>query len=202
MTFLHSGHNSKINLSAKEMLEISLEISRNFTPCFSSPMPEPAEKIRLSPSELLNIGEEVARNFAPKPSCNTPELMLLPVDPGHLYAYWNLGKKRETSTPDYDGKDQFTLRIYSQPDEQTADVETVSWFDVAIDGTDTHQQVALPDPVDEASYSAAIGKCGSDDSFIEFAHSNTIHAHAGQTAWQQDSTYCQSKNASGLGLSK
>ena len=202
MIFLHSGHNSKINLSAKEMLEISLEISRNFTPCFSSPRPEPVEKIRLSPSELLNIGEEVARNFAPKLSCNTPELMLLPVDPGHLYAYWNLGGNRETSMPDYDGKEQFTLRIYSQPDEQTADAETVSWFDVAIDGLDTHRQVDLPSHVDEAAYSAAIGKCGADDSFIEFAHSNTIHAHGGQPAWHQNSTYCLSKNASGLGISK
>lgn len=202
MTFLHSGYNSKINLSAKEMLEISLEISRNFTPCFSSPTPELAEKIRLSPSELLNIGEEVARNFAPKPSCNMPELTLLPVDPGHLYAYWNLAKSREISMPDYDGKEQFTLRIYSQPDEQNADAETVSWFDIAIDGPDTHRQVDLPSPANEASYSAAIGKCGADDGFIEIAHSNTIHAHGGQLAWYQDSTYCLSKNTSGLGISK
>ena len=202
MTFLHSGHNSKINLSAKEMLEISLEISRNFTPCFSSPMPELAEKIRLSPSELLTIGEEVGRNFAPKPSCSMPELMLFPVDPGHLYAYWNLGKNREIFTPDYDGKDQFTLRIYSQPDEQKADAETVSWFDVAIDGPNTHQQVALPSLVNETAYSASIGKFGADDSFIEFAHSNTIHAHGRQPTWHQDFSYRQSKNTSGLGISK
>jgi hypothetical protein len=202
MTFLHSGHNSKINLSAKEMLEISQEISRNFTPCFSIPVPELAEKIRLSPSELLNIGDEIARDFAPKPSCNTPELMLLPVDPGHFYAYWNLGKNREIFMPEYDGKEQFTLRIYSQPDERKTDAETPSWFDVAIDGPNTHQQVDLPSPVDETAYSASIGQCGADDSFIEFAHSNTIYAHGGQPTWHQDFTYCQSKNTSGLGISK
>jgi hypothetical protein len=202
MTFLHSGHNSNINLSAKEMLEISQEISRNFTPCFSIPMPELAEETRLSPSELLNIGEEIARDFAPKPSCNTPELMLLPVDPGHFYAYWNLGKSREVFTPDYDGNDQFTLRIYSQPDEQKTNVEILSWFDVAIDAPNTHQQVVLPSLVNETVYSASIGQFGADDSFIVFAHSNTIYAHGGQPTWHQDFTYCQSKNTSGLGISK
>lgn len=182
------------------MLEISLAISRNFTPCFSSPRPEPVEKIRLSPSELLAIGEEVARNFAPKPSCNMPELMLLPVDPGHLYAYWNLGKNREISMPDSDGKEPFTLRIYAQADERKVDAETVSWFDVAIDGADSHRQVVLPSPADEATYSAAIGKCGVDDGFIEFVHSNTIHAHCGQSAWHQDASYCLSSNTSGSGI--
>jgi len=205
MTFLHSGYNSKINLSAKDMLEISQEISRNFTPCFSSWMPELVEKIRLSPKELLDIGEEIGRDFAPKASCNTPEVTLLPVDPGHLYAYWNLGASREITTPDNGRKDRLTLRIYSQPDEQSAVVETLSWFDVAIDSPKTQQQVSLPSPVDDTAYSAAIGKRCADDSFIEFAHSNIIHAPHGATAWRQDhqnSTDCLGKNASGQGISK
>ncbi len=185
MAFLHSGYNSKINLSAKEMLEISQKISRNFTPCLSSPMPEFAEKIRLSPNELLNIGEEIGRDFAPKPACNAPELTLLPVDPGHLYAYWNLGENRETSKPANDHNDQLTLRIYSQPEEEIAVSETASWFDVAIGRTMTHQQVSLPSAVDDTVYSAAIGQCGADDGFVEFAHSNIVHAHSGQAAWRQ-----------------
>ncbi len=202
MTFLHSGYNSKINLSAKEMLEISQEISRNFTPCFSSGMPELVEKIRLSPKELLDIVEEIGRDFAPKVSFNVPEVTLLSVDPGHLYAYWNLGENREISTPD---KDQLILRIYSQPDEERVANETVAWFDVAIDNPKTRQQVSLPSPVDEAAYSAAIGKHCADDSFIAFAHSNIIHVPHGGAEWRQDhgnSTYYPSKNASGQGISK
>lgn len=202
MTFLHAGYNSKINLSAKEMLEISQEISRNFSPCFSSRMPELVEKIRLSPRELLDIGEEIGRDFAPKPSYNTPELMLLPVDPGHLYAYWNLGASREVSKS---ADDQLRLRIYSQADEASADIKTASWFDVAIDSPITHQQVSLPNPVDEAAYSAAIGKCSADDNFIELVHSNIVHAAHGRMAWHQNhenSTAFLGKNASGLGIDK
>jgi hypothetical protein len=205
MTFLHSGYNSKINLSAKQMLEISQEISRNFTPCFSSQMPPRVEKIRLTPRELLDIGEEIRRNFAPKASCKTPELMLLPVDPRHLFVYWNLGKKREIATPDNDCKDQLTLRIYSQPDEQSVAGNAAHWFDVAVDSPKTSQQVSLPDSVNETVYSAAIGLCRADDSFIEFAHSNIIHAPCGSTEWHQgheNLIFCLSNNASGQGISK
>ncbi len=202
MTFLYSGNNSKINLSAEEMLEISQEISRNFTPCFSSGMPDLVEKIRLSANELLDIVERIGRDFAPKASFNVPEITLLPVDPGHLYAYWSLGDKPGISRPD---EDQLTLRIYSQPDEDTAASEAASWFDVAIDSPNAGQQVSLPAPVDEAAYSAAIGKHCADDGFIILAHSNIIHAPHGGAAWHQiheNSTYCPSKNASGQGISK
>lgn len=206
MTFLHSGYNSKINLSAREMLEISQEISRDFTPCFFSRMPEPVEKIKLSPKELLDIGEEISRDFAPKPSYNTPELMLLPVDPGHIYVYWNLGKNRETTKLDNDSKEQLILRIYSQPDEQRAAVETAHWFDVAVDSPKTQQQVSLPSsPSEETAYSAAIGRSCANDSFISIAHSNTIHASRGRTARYRDHenfTNSSSKNDSGQGISK
>ncbi|WP_292433444.1 DUF4912 domain-containing protein [Methylobacter sp.] len=187
------------------MLEISQEITRNFTPCFSSRMPELVEKVRLSPKELLDISEEIGRDFAPKPSSyNAPELVLLPVDPGHLYAYWHLegNTQKSASASDNDNKEQLTLRVYSQPDEQKADAEAAVWFDVAIDSSIAHQQVALPTAVEDTAYSAAIGKCCADDSFIEFVHSNIVHAPHGQTAWHYDATYCSGNSASGRGISK
>jgi hypothetical protein len=203
MAFLYSGYSSNINLSAKEMLEISQEITRNFTPCFLSPMPELVEKIRLSPKELLDISEKIGRDFAPKSSSpSVPELTLLPVDPGHLYAYWDLGGSAEKAVLDNDYEEPLTLRIYSQSDEQKTDAETAVWFDVAIDSSMARQQVTLPTPVDDMAYSAAIGKCCADDSFIEFVHSNTIHAPYGQMAWHYDATHCLSNSASVRGISK
>lgn len=205
MTFLHSGHNSKINLSAKQMLEISQEISRDFTPCFLSQMPPLVDKIRLTPRELLNIGEEIRRDFTPKTSCKVPELTLLPVDPRHLFVYWNLGENRGIATADNDCKDQLIVRIYSQPDAESAVSKAAHWFDVAVDSPKASQQVSLPDAVNETVYSAAIGKCRKDDSFIEFAHSNIIHAPRGSAVWHQDHEnlmFCLSNNASGQGISK
>lgn len=207
MTFLHSGYNSKIDLSAKEMLEISQEISRDFSPYFSSQMPKLVKKTKFSARELLDISEEIRRDFAPKAFSNTPELMLLPVDPGHLYAYWHLGENRKSFTPENNCKDQLTLRIYSQPDEERTGTttETAPWFDVAIDSPKTQQQVSLPRSIDETAYSAAIGTCCADDSFIAFAHSTIVHAFHGRRARRQEqenAPYCLSKNASGQGIGK
>ncbi len=202
MTFLHSGYHSKITLSAQQMLEISQEISRDFTPCFSSRMPQQVEKIRLSPRELLDIGEEIGRSFAPTPSYNTPELMLLPVDPRHLYAYWNLGK---IATPEHHSKEQLTLRIYSQAEAQDTAGDTASWFDVAIDSPKTSQPVPLPDAVEKTTYSAAIGLSGADDSFIALACSNIIQAPyepTSRTQEHENSTVSLNKSASGLGIVK
>jgi hypothetical protein len=198
MTFLHSEYNSKINLSAKQVLEISLEITRDFTPCFSSPVPELVGYNRLTPRELLDIGEEICRDFAPKASDNIPELMLLPVDPEHVYVYWNLGKITEASVPDK----ALTLRIYSQPDAQAADAKITHLFDVALDKSGNSQHVYLPNP-DDVLYSAIIGNYRTDDDFIAIAHSNSIHIPHGSVFWHQDYNHSiadLSKSSSGIGI--
>lgn len=175
------------------MLEISQEISQAFTPYFSHPIPVLLEKSGLTATELLVIGEEIRRDFAPKVSVNSPELMLLPVDPQHLYAYWNF---EENSRPTSDH--ELTLRIYSQAEQQTA----IHWFDVAIDNLKTSQQISLPS-FEETTYSAAIGKYYSADSFIAFAHSNSIDsAHGQHQQPKKINTNGLSKNASGLGISR
>lgn len=175
------------------MLEISQEISQNFTPCFSHPIPGLLVKSGLTSAELLVIGEEIRRDFAPKVSVNSPELMLLPVDPEHLYAYWNL---EENSRPASDHA--LTLRVYSQPEPQAA----IHWFDVAIDRLKTSQQISLPN-FEETTYSAAIGKYYSTDEFIAFAHSNTIDSPHGQHQEPKKmNTSDLIKNASGLGISR
>lgn len=207
MTFLHSRYNPKINLSAEEILEISEEISRNFAPRFSSGMPGLVEKIKLSSQELLEIGDEIGRDFAPKASHHIPEVVLLPVDPGHLYAYWDLGESPEVSVPDNEDDNALTLRIYSLPEDEQATTETAAWFDIAIDSPNTRQQVSLPSQVDDTVFSAAIGKCSEDNGFIAFAHSNIIHTpHAlhVRSAWHQhkNATHCVGKSASGQGFSR
>ena len=204
MTFLYSGYHSKTNLSAKEILEISQEINRNFTPCFSSQMAGLEKKTKLSSKELLEIADEIGRYFAPKELCIVPELTLLPIDPRHLYAHWDLGENSQTAKPSQQCNDQLTLRVYAQPDQEKTAPEEALWFDIALDSSKAYQQVTLPKPVDEKTYSAAIGKYCTDDGFTAFAHSNVIHAHHGRAAWHQNhenSTNCQAKNASGQGAS-
>jgi hypothetical protein len=205
MTFLHSGYNSKINLSAKQMLEISLEISRDFTPCFFNQQPPQVEKVRFTARELLDIGVEIRRDFAPQVTCNRSELMLLPVDPGHIHAYWNVAENHEIVVPDNACNDHLTLRVYGQPEEQHDTAEIEHMFEVAVDSTHSRKQFSLPVAVTETVYSAEIGKYDVDDRFIVFAQSNIIHTPLGSVEWypeNQNFTACLGKNASGQGISK
>ena len=144
MTFSYSRYNPQFKLSPKEMLEISQEINREFAPEFSSKKPEPASQHKLSPKELFEISEEIRLDFAPKASNNTQELVLLPVDPDHLYAYWNLGDDKLNTTQKNDSGNQLTLRIYPEPNKNTDKLKTKSWFDVAIDSAQAQQKVILP----------------------------------------------------------
>lgn len=198
MTFFHSGQNPQIKLTAREMLEISQEISRSFTPCFASPVAEPSAKIRLSPRDLQDIGQEISRDFAPRLSVDTSALTLLPVDPSHLHVYWRFAKDVETAKPASD-KEQFALRIYSQPEQPETEAET-TWFEVAIDTHNTQQRVTLPEQQDKTTYTAVIGKHRADDSFIVLASSNIVHASGGHAASRHNVSSRLSRNASGQGI--
>ena len=175
MTFSNSIYNPQVELSPKEMLEISQEINRDFAPDFSIKKPEPAAQPKLSAEEMLEISEEIRQGFAPRASDNTEELVLLPVDPDHLYAYWKLGDDKANTAPKNNPGNQLTLRIYPEPNKNPDITETKSWFDVAIDSYQAQQSVALPMWNHETAYRASIGNREPDNSLAELAKSNVIN---------------------------
>jgi hypothetical protein len=185
MTFLHSKYNPKIELSPKEMLEISQEITQEFAPDFSIKKPEPVVQCALSAAEMLEISEEIRLDFAPKAASNAQELVLLPVDPDHLYAYWNLGDEKVSPPPKTDPENQLTLRVYPEPGKNAGKAETVSWFDVAVADSRAQQSVFLSMRSHEAAYHATIGKCSADNSLAPFACSNIIHVPPGKLILNQ-----------------
>lgn len=200
MTFLQSRYNFQINLSPKELLEISEEISRRFAPGFSTAMPDSAPALKLSQREMLDISEAISREFAPHALTDTPELTLLPIDPHHLYAYWNLGENDAKALGDEAGQ-QLTLRIYSEPDSRaetvaeapradgkgSQDAPIPFWIDIDIRSPRAQQTVSLPAHVDETAYSAVIGKRNQkDNSLIAATYSNIIHVPRGGISACQD----------------
>jgi len=185
MTFSHSRYNPQIKLSPEEMLEISQEINREFTPDFCIKKPEPVSQHKLSRKEMFEISEEIRLNFAPRASNNTQELVLLPVDPDHLYAYWNLGDDKLNTTPKKDSENQLTLRIYPEANNNTDISKTKSWFDVAIDSTQAQLSVFLSMRAHETAYRATIGNRFPDNSLAPFAHSNITHVPPGKAILNQ-----------------
>jgi len=180
MTLSYSRYNSQIKLSPVEMLEISQEINRAFAPDFFTAIPNPDYQHTLSSKELFAISEEIRLDFAPRASNNTQELVLLPVDPDNLYAYWNLGDDKANAAPKNDSGNQLTLRIHSEPNKNSVITGTTSWFDVAIDSHQAQQKVLLPLRAHETAYRATIGKRCPDNSLASFAYSNITHLPPGK----------------------
>ena len=164
-----------MKLTPTELLEISREINLAFAPDFSIRKPEPAARHALSPQEMFAISEEIKQDFAPKASDHTPELVLLPVDPEHLYAYWNLDDDKLKNAAG-----QLTLRIYSAP-EKNADIPKIKpWFDVAIADSHAQQPVFLSMQTHAAAYRATLGNRYQDDSLAPLAYSNVAHVPPGK----------------------
>lgn len=184
MTLTYSRYNPQIKLSSEEMLEISQEINREFAPDFSIIIPNPDYQHKLSSEEMYAISEEIRLGFAPKASNNTKKLVLLPVDPDHLYAYWNLGDDKQ-NTAQINAGNQLTLRIYSDSDKKTDITKTKPWFDVAIESAQAQQKIFLPSRKRDTAYSAAIGKRYPDNSLAPFASSNITHVPFGKVTPDQ-----------------
>jgi hypothetical protein len=165
----YSKYNPKMKLTPTELLEISREINQEFAPVFSVKKPEPAGQDALSPQAMLEISEEIRQDFAPKASDKTPKLVLLPVDPEHLYAYWNLGEDK-LNAPQKNTADPLTLRIYPASDKNAA--ITKPWFDVAVADSRAQQPVFLSMQTHAAAYRATLGNRHHDNSLAPLAYSN------------------------------
>ena len=201
MTFFDVNHHSNIELTQEEMLTISRDISLRFSPNpafimenedlspdtqLNSFNPKTVNtnanfdltsiesgEFRFSTQELNSISEEISRDFAPKPSIIEPELFLLPVDPHHLYIFWDVGHIVSKPVLNIDGQPVFILRVYWHPDSHSNVKSSNVWFDLAADRLAHRLEVRLP--LDDSIYSASLGKLNQDHSFETLAFSNFIH---------------------------
>lgn len=201
MTFSDAKQKSKIELTQQEMLEISQEISRKFAPMTSSFAVDSIElpldhgtvysrrqtgkngkntilhlgqnsQSGISSKELYEISQDISKQFMPDVSTTLPELFILPVDPYHLYAYWDFGEKKRYLTRQEASGNCLVLRIYWRPDENTDITSSNVWFDLAVHDLEARQKVRLP--IDGTAYSAALGKLDPDNNFDIYAFSNII----------------------------
>lgn len=136
-------------------------------------------KLTFSSDELLEISQEINRNYALQVEDQTPEVVALPVDPYHLYAYWSSSELSKASNHQV-SEDALTLRVYWHPEVDTEIHSSKLWFDLDIDGDRNQCKVELP--VDETFYSVAIGKRAKSHEFEILARSNIIHVPRGKMA--------------------
>lgn len=178
--FLYSRYNSFLGISSEEILEISQDINQNFTPSASTDAPPYVSPI--SSEELLSISEAISRDYSPTVAIDVSELVILPVDPEHLYAYWNVVED-DTSIHSPNREEPLTLHIYSKPisnESQTLLVRDTftssAWYNIAVENNTTHWGAQLPVPNAGVTYSAEIGRFDGNNSFVPLINSsNQIH---------------------------
>ena len=180
MKFSNSKYKPQSMLSTEEMLQISHEINLAFTPTFYVEIATPACQYPLSSKEMLQISDAISQDFAPSASNNTQNLVLLPVDPDHLYAYWNLGDDPSGRTQKTDPGHQLTLRIYSETDNLVDTLKKKPYFDIAVEGAQAQKNIALPQHAHQTTYSATLVNLYQNDNQTPLAASNITHVPLGK----------------------
>lgn len=202
MTFSRAD-NSRLQLTPEEILEISRDISSNFAPVLDAPGNErlnagksrrctaestpyspdaiiyssPISGSTLSARDLLEISSSVSQQYAPKAAAITPELLILPVDPYHLYACWDMGDCLRTKYTAKEHSNSLVLRIYWWPGEAARQhPESNVWLDIPVDQLQQCRQIRLP--LADSVYSAAMGELLPDYHFDALAYSNQIRVPA------------------------
>jgi len=122
-------------------------------------------ELKLSQQDLLDISEEITQAYAPDNSQLQSELVLMPVDPITLYAYWNLELGNQ---PDR----QLIMKVYSNPELSEHSSSLNLSFDIKVSSFQGQQKIYLP--IAATAYSAVIGEINADNSFRALVTSNII----------------------------
>jgi hypothetical protein len=171
MDFQHSSENNlQARPSRKEMFEISNEISN----CFSSDVSVEKAKVesitKLSRAELLEVSQKISLYYAPKRISNSQKLVVLPIDPQHLYVYWNLGKNQAPSLSQKLANNELSLRVFLQSEGKRP------WYETAIHEFQAGKTIKLRTAEKATVYSASIGSSGLDNNFVSLLKSNKTYA--------------------------
>ena len=179
---LFDSHPS-IDLSRQEMQGISQAISSQFAPRYAiTALVDQA--LPFSANELAAISAEISHEYMPRLLDSPDNLVLLPLSPGRLFAYWQV-RQPAVEPATTAAAEQLTLRIVSQsqpvakpPTAAAAVPQPPVWFDVAVDNAQSAQTLVLPmDLPANGPYSAALGLLDEQQAFTPLLTSKPIALH-------------------------
>lgn len=180
MILLHTfWNNFQASLSRKELFEISGEISKRYAPVKSIKTTELLDDSIPTQQQLLEISQNISRYFAPRISSNSQRLVVLSIDPQHLYVYWSLDENQRYRLLQSKFNKDMVLRVYSQSTGQRVPVHAKPLVDTVIDNFHSRKKIFIPAPESPTVYSASIGQTISGDGFVSLIDSKTTHAVQG-----------------------
>lgn len=129
----------------------------------------------LTSQQLFEISQKISNSFNHQIASDISELVILSVDPYHLYAYWHLDEQQVIDV-NTNINQKLLLKIYWQNEQDRQQDASKLWFNVDLNTAQNQQKIRLP--VDASHYSATIGILDENQCWNSLAHSNTIHIPA------------------------
>lgn len=167
------GSNFQKQMTNKELFDISHEISRNYAPAILKETPKFDDNLVLSKDELLEVSHNISLYFAPRILPNSENLVLLPIDPQHIYVYWNLGD-RQSSQPFQDMLDQeLRLSVFSHDKGGEARIKKI--YETTVHGIQSGEEIKLPVPQKTGIYSASMSQYLPENPRVTLVDSNLVH---------------------------
>lgn len=171
-----------------------LEMSKVFF--FKKPINKPklATGGDLSRQELLEVSQNISRYYAPKVSLNSQKLVLLAIDPTHLYAYWNLIENKPDTLSQGLSNDEWVLRVYNPQQNNSKKPNKEPIAEIKISALQSGREIKLPIPDKEKAYSAIIGRVVEKNGFYPLLESNVTQPLQGK-GFSLDTENSMSKNS-------
>ena len=129
----------------------------------------PRKDAKLSPATLRRISHSITQRYAPTVEAirqRPAELVLLPIDPFNLHAYWSFDERLHESG-------SIRLRLICQRDQNGASSDRAFQFDRPVSEKHSHCDVQLP--LDGRNYVAELGVIQEVGHFRSLLRSNQIH---------------------------
>lgn len=159
------GNMSQVTLSRKDMAHTKNNKVKH------TATSEPFKPLVLSKQELLEVSQNISLYYAPRVSIDANKLVLLSIDPEHLYAYWRLSDNDRPACVPSSAENEMLLRVYSQ-EKTEAKVKSKLVADFVVKGSQSKQVITLPAPKKTEIYFARLGKLNPIQEFIPLIKSN------------------------------
>ena len=173
MDFRHSSENKfQKQLSSKEMLLINKEISLLFSPYISKNVSSSNNALEMAPQELLEVSQNISLYYSPKISSQSKKLVILPIDPQHVFVYWDLADTQDANLSQKLINNEIKLRVYSQSNGIDKEEPVI---EIPIHAVQAQERIALPLVNNKAVFSAIVGKSTEEIDFVPFLTAETTY---------------------------
>lgn len=129
-----------------------------------------SSSLKLSREELLEVSQKISLYYAPKRFSSFQKLVVFPIDPQHLFIYWDLGNNQAPALSEKLANNELLLQVFSEGEEDQL------LYGIAIHELQAGKIIQLDTAEKSTIYFASIGSADSQHDFYPLLQSNKTQA--------------------------